>query len=80
MLFKTNRMISKAVRIYTDSEYDHISMVVRNLDPENSKMIHLFEAVAGDGVRIIEWDSMKASVGPNKHFGKVVYRKVDYDR
>ena len=66
--------------MYTQSRFDHVSMIIRNLDPKDRSKIHVFEAVGGDGVRIIEWDMVKSDIGPNKFYNKVVYRKVDFVR
>ena len=80
LLYETNKIVSKAVRAYTSSNYDHVSMIIRDLDPEDRSKIHVFEAVGGDGVRIVEWDMIKEDIGPTKHYNKVVYRKVDFKR
>lgn len=80
LLFTTNRVISKAVRAATASDYDHVAMIIRDLDPDDRSKVHVFEAVGGDGVRIIEWEMIKEDVGATKHYNKVVYRKVDFKR
>ena len=82
LLFTTNRWMSKALRVATHSKYDHVAMIIRNLFPDQPDTIHIFEAVGGEGVRIAAWDDMKTVIGEGKkkHFSKVVYRQVDFDR
>lgn len=57
-------------------------MIIRNLFPDQPDKVHIFEAVGGAGVRIIEWQQLKKSIGSSKkkHYSRVVYRKVDFDR
>ena len=60
--------------MYTASQFDHVSMIIRNLFPDEPDKVHIFESVGGAGVRITDWDSTKSQVGPKKHYVKVVYR------
>ena len=55
--------MSKAVRMATHSKYDHVAMIIRNLFPKSPEKIHVFEAVGGEGVRIIEWNDLKTIIG-----------------
>ena len=55
-------------------------MIIRNLEPDHPDRVHVFEAVGGDGVRIIDWDEVKDDLGPNKFYKKIAYRKVDFVR
>ena len=80
LLYQTNQLFSKGIRVFTKSSYDHVAMIIRNLEPDNPHKVHVFEAVGGDGVRIIEWDEVKEDVGPNNFYAKIVYRKVDFVR
>ena len=82
LLFTTNRLISKGVRIITKSKYDHVAMIIRNLFPDHPNQVHIFEAVGGEGVRIVEWNETKQSIGEekNRFYSKVVYRQVEFDR
>ena len=82
LLFSTNRLASKALRMATKSKYDHVAMIIRNLFPDQPEIVHIFEAVGGKGVRVIEWNEIKKTVGheKNKHYSKIVYRQVEFDR
>lgn len=66
--------------MFTKSNYDHVSMVIRNLEPQNPNKVHIFDAVGGDGVRIVEWDEIKEDVGIDKFYRKIVYRQVEFVR
>ena len=50
----------------TKSKYDHVAMIIRNLFPDHPNQVHIFEAVGGEGVRIIEWNEMKTIIGQEK--------------
>ena len=63
LLFTTNRIVSRALRIATNSKYDHVAMIIRNLLPHEADKVHVFEAVGGAGVRIVEWDQLKQVIG-----------------
>ena len=43
-------------------------MVIRNLEPQTPNKVHIFDAVGGDGVRIVEWDEVKEDVGADKFY------------
>ena len=45
--------------MYTASQFDHVSMIIRNLFPDEPDKVHIFESVGGAGVRITDWDSTK---------------------
>ena len=44
------------------------------------KTIYVFEAVGGQGVRLVKWDSMRKAIGKDNFFSHVYYRKVNMCR
>ena len=72
LLMSTNDSPSAVQRFLTNSEYDHIAMVVRFQD-----VVKIFEANADDGVNIYSWDQF---VTQFHQYEKISLRALNYER
>jgi len=64
-------------RVVTNSEFDHVAIVIRLADTED---VHYIEATGGPGVSCRSWSSLKGNVGDDKFYKKIVFRHVNYDQ
>ena len=48
LLFKNRTLISKVQRIFTNSDYDHVAMLIKS----SHKEVYLFEATSNSGVAV----------------------------
>jgi len=81
LLFKSNNLGSKLIRAATNSEYDHVAMIVKNYYRSGHKdKVFIFESVRTEGVRLTDWNYIRSDIGPGKFYEKVVYRRVDFNR
>ena len=51
LFFKTNRIISKGVRIFLDSDFDHVAMVLR-FGGDNAEEVMFVHAAGDKGVHL----------------------------
>lgn len=71
MLFKSKRFSTKFQRGFTNSNYDHVGMLVLWETQENVNTIYLLEAVWDEGVRLVDFI-------PNINAYREVYSKITY--
>ncbi|CAK93081.1 unnamed protein product (macronuclear) [Paramecium tetraurelia] len=57
LLFKNKSIACQLQRLITNSEYDHVALLLRN----NKNLLHVFEANSDDGVCIYTWDALMQS-------------------
>ena len=69
LLMKTEDSSCALQRLVTNSEYDHVSMIVKF----NNKDVKIFQANADEGVQIYDWDHFHNRFN---HFQKVCLRKL----
>ena len=65
-------------RTYTDSEYDHVAMILKMSEDPNE--IFIIDATGNNGVAICTWPTLWDHIGSTKYYKKLVYRHVDFDR
>ena len=84
LLYTTHGFFPRVTRGATNSNYDHVGMVVKSInksDPQDQ--VYIFEAVGDAGVRICDWKDVREDVGrqeDGKAFSNIVYRSVDFNR
>lgn len=78
LLFKGNNLACSAIRSLTNTDYDHVAMVLKYSDTPDQ--IYILEANSNRGVVIKTWQQLKRNVGKNKFYSMVVFRHVSFDR
>ena len=82
ILFQSSHVGGKLVRTATLSNYDHVAMIFRGINPQDQMMdqIYIFESVNDQGVRLVKWSDLRDDIGRGKWYHKAVYRSVDFNR
>ena len=77
LLFRTNAFIAKGIRAVSKSHFDHVGILLKNTnDPRN---IYMMDATM-NGVCTYSWHQLRLTIGSDKHYEKVVFKKVNFDR
>ena len=74
LLFKGRSFSAKMTRRLTNSEYDHVGMVLTFIDDEE---VYILEATS-DGVHIIRWSELMSF--KESSYSKIVWRKLYWNR
>lgn len=77
LLFRGNMSGPMIIRTVTNSEFDHVAMIIRlQNDPE----VYFVEATGNRGVTYNKWSNVRAHIGPDKFYAKLSWRKVENKR
>lgn len=77
MLFRGTRAATAVTRTVTNSEFDHVGIILRLTDMPD---VYIVEATGGPGVSINRWDNIKKHYGHGKFYETLVFRHVNYTR
>jgi hypothetical protein len=78
LLFRGTVAGALITRTVTGGYFDHVAMVLKfETDPSE---VYLVEATGSQGVSLNKWSILRHHVGPGKHYEKVIYRHVNFDR
>ncbi len=70
MLFKNKTIISKVQRIFTNSDYDHVALLLRT----SSMQLLMLEATGSAGVGLYTMDSL-AKINVRTYFERIGLRR-----
>ena len=83
-MYTTHGFIPKVARGATNSEYDHVAIVVKSIQKSDRQdQVYIFECVNQQGVRICDWNDVREDIGlreDGKSFINIVYRSVEFNR
>jgi len=75
LLFRAKNITSKVQRFFTNSDYDHVALVVKF----SSQRVGLFEVTGKDGVSLLFWDDF-VSYDWHNLYSRLVYKKLNVER
>ena len=78
LLFNCNHMGAKLTRTITNSQYDHIAMILKFDSMQDE--VYIVEATGTFGVAMNKWSKIRKHVGRDKFYRKVTYRHLDAPR
>jgi hypothetical protein len=78
LLFKSESAPSFLTRAFTNSQFDHVAMILKFENEEDE--IFLVEATGNYGVSLNKWGNLRANVGNDKFYRRIIYRKIDFER
>ena len=70
--------MSAVTRAFTRGFFDHVAMVLKFDQDENE--VYFVEATGNHGVALNKWSNIKAHVGINKFYERIIFRHVDFER
>ena len=78
LLFRASSAGGLLTRTFTDSEFDHVAMVLKfEATPDE---VFLVEATGNMGVALNRWQFLKPHVGAGKFYDRLVHRHIEFDR
>ena len=84
LLYTSHGFLSSVTRSATNSEYDHVAIVVKSIhEKDDQNQIFIFESVNQMGVRMCAWNDVRDDIGSTlqgKSFRKIIYRSVEFNR
>ena len=84
LLYTSHGFLPSVTRSATNSEYDHVAMVVKSIhENDEENQLFIFESVNQMGVRMCDWNDVREDIGGSmqgKSFRNVVYRSVEFNR
>lgn len=78
LLFKTRDKGAALIRAATLSNYDHVAMIVKDINAPNK--VFYVESAENNGVSKRKWEFLRTCVGKNKFYESVTFRHVYFDR
>lgn len=77
LLFRSNYLLANATRIYSGSHFDHVGIILKNaLEPDDLFMLD----ATSNGVLVNKWSFLRKSIGEDKFYEKVVFKKMSFKR
>jgi hypothetical protein len=70
LLYRSNAVSAKAVRTYSGSDFDHVSMVYKLASEPNE--VFIFETNSTRGVHVKRWRSVERHLG--KFYERICFR------
>lgn len=77
LLFRTNYFMAHATRLYSNSHFDHVGMILK--DRNNKNEVYILDATSS-GVSTVSWTMLRYNIGADNFYEKVVFKKVNFER
>ena len=76
LLYRSNTIAAKAIRMYTGSKFDHISLIFRLKTSPHE--VFVLDTNSNHGVHIKRWSKVERHIGA--HFKYIVLRQLKFTR